>query len=264
METKMTMQANIYIIIPVLEYNSQELDKFLYNNQFLLKIPKVKILIKTTKQAAISNEYIINVHQPDSSIYQAWNQSISELISFEHKYNFYAIFCGLDDVLMENFFTKAQAFMSAKPDIIFGNIEVLVDNNIKFLKSNPYSSMLKNSEKKKWDIFHPGMFMNGRLFQQFSFDENYQLAADFKFFVEVSNRLDFTNQYIGETQALINLNGISNKPNARSTYLRELEKIASECDVEIVGFNTLLEIIKMKILSSWCGDYIRRIYWALK
>lgn len=254
----------IYIVVPMLEYCSQKLEDFLHNHQFLMHNANIKLLLKTIEPIPINDDFIINVHQSDTSIYQAWNQSIAKLRSLEPSSNFFVIFCGIDDILMQDFFVKAEPKLSSNLDIVFGNIEIIIDRSIKFRKSNPNSSMLKNSKIKKWDIFHPGMFMNGRLFQDFAFDETFKLAADFKFFVELSNGTDLSCQYLDETQSLININGISNQPASKLTYIKELDKIAEDCGILIIGFNKYLEKFKMIILSSHFGSYIRRLYWTFK
>jgi hypothetical protein len=257
-------QPNIYIIIPVLNYSDQELNDYLCKHQFISELRNVKIFLKTKKPVTVNNKLVINYSQPDNSIYQAWNQCIKQLSLLQDGHEYYAIFCGIDDILSEKFFKEAYSCLNFEPDIIFGDIEVAIYSKIRRKFSNPNSTMLRRSKHKTWDIYHPGMFMHSRVFQNLRFDEKYKLAGDFKFFTEIGNSVNLRCHYIKTAQSKINLNGISNKTDARLTYLKELEAIEHECDVSVRGFNRLLEKIKLMVLTSRFGGTFRKIYWAIK
>ena len=262
--SNLTAQPNIYIVIPVLDYNDRELNDFLCKHQFIFELRNVKIFLKTTKPVTVYNKIVINYSQPDTSIYQAWNQCIEQLSLLQEGHEYYVIFCGIDDILNERFFMEAYSCLNFEPDIIFGDIEVAIYSKIRRKVSNPRSTMLRRSKHKAWDIYHPGMFMHSRVFQNLRFDEKYKLAGDFKFFTEMGNSVNLRCHYLNISQSMININGISNKLDARLTYIKELKAIEHDCDVNVRGFNELLEKIKLMVLTSRFGGMFRKIYWAIK
>jgi len=254
----------IYIVLPLLDYREHLVTDFLTKNNFLLNLSDVKIFLKTTEKIIINHSKIISYAEPDKSIYDAWNQSVTQLNIIQKGQPYFVAFCGIDDVLNEQFLSNAQLKLASDIDILFGDIVVNVNNKLKYKHANPNSTMLTSSKNKSWDIYHPGMVMSSKLFNEFSFDIDYSLAADFKFFTEISNRLNLKTCHLRFSQAVININGISNQPNARKIYFSELRRIERECDIDVTGFNWAIENLKLKILKSPIGGFVRNIYWAMK
>jgi len=258
------LNIKIYIILPVLTFNHEDFENFLKANQFIRDNKNISIFLKVKRPISLSAPNLIIHVQEDNSIYQAWNQSILEINRKEKNKNFYTIFCGIDDILNKDFIAESQKMFDSSYDIIFGNIIIDVHNNKKKKYANPNSSMFYNSKQKVWDIYHPGMLMNSRIFGETIFDEKYKLAADFKFFAWVSNNFKIKSKYIPLSQATININGISNRNNARQIYFKELKKIEEELNIKISGFNRFLEYTKLLVLRSPFADLIRRFYWSVK
>lgn len=258
------MNTKIYIILPVLTFNYEDFENFLKANQFIRNSKNISIFLKVKRPISLSAPNLTIHIQDDNSIYEAWNQSIMEIRRKEKNKIFYITFCGIDDILNKNFIAECQKMFDSSYDVIFGNIIIFVKNKKHKKYANPNSSMFYNSKKKIWDIYHPGMLMNSRLFGKTLFDEEYKLAADFKFFAYVSNNLKIKSKYIPLSQATININGISNINNAREIYFKEFKKIEEELNINISGFNRFLEYAKLLILRSPFADLIKSLYWSLK
>ena len=258
------MPTKIYIVVPVLTFNQSSFNKFINTNLFINNNKDISIFLKVKTPISYTDPNVTIHVQDDNSIYEAWNQSIIEISRKEKDNRFYIAFCGIDDVLNGNFMTKGQQILDSRYDIIFGDIIVDIRNNKHKKYANPNSSMLRNSKEKCWDIFHPGMLMNSRLFDQMLFDLKYKLSADFKFFAWASNNIQIRSKYIPLSQCTININGISNRNNARETYLQEFRKIENELKIKVSGYNWFIEYTKLLILKSPFANVIRTLYWSLK
>lgn len=252
----------IYVIVPLIEANQILVDIFLKNNNFLLDYKNVEIVFKCSNSALKSkNKSVKILIIKDNSIYQAWNQAIEYINKFDHSYKYF-IFLGYDDVINENFFIKANKEINNNFDIIYGNY--LIDTTHKkkiFKKSNPSSSIFKNLPKKKWDICHAGIFMNGNLFKNLTFHEEYKLGGDIEFFIKSTQQKTLNACYIDEIQITINLLGISNSFSAKLTYLDEIKKMEDQYNVKVIGYSKIIELLKFVILKSIIGKYLRKIWW---
>lgn len=258
-------ETNIYVIVPVFKFDENHLEWFSNENKFLFDLENVFVFLKLNGQVYEGEHPRLLIHsQFDNSIYEAWNQSINAIMAIEREKSFYTIFCGIDDSLNPDFFMKALIKTRSKPDIIFGNIDIGIGHKIVKKLANPGSTMLDETRLKSWDIFHPGMFMNSTLFNLCAFDETYQLAADFKFFAEISLKKPLKKHFVNLSQATINLDGISNKPEARAVYFKELKRIESDLQIKVSGFIKVVEHAKLILLKTGVGRIFRKLYWAAK
>ena len=253
-----------YIIIPILNATNEHISSFIDRNYFIRKHKNINLFVKTTNQIDYEDPQVIIHTQNDNSIYEAWNQSVKQLQLLNLDDDYLVTFCGYDEILSEEFFNCVNEIGNNEDDIVFGDVLLSASGKKIELKANEKSSMLQKSNTKIWDIFHPGLFMHSRLFRIYLFDEKYRLAADFKFFAQVSNEVALKTRYIPINQALINIGGISNDLGARKVYFRELKIIESELNIKVKGFSRLVEYIKLMLLSSHFGNFLRSIYWKLR
>lgn len=253
-----------FIIIPILNATKEHISSFIVRNSFIRKHKNIILFVKTTNQIAYDDLQVIIHTQNDGSIYEAWNQSVTQLRQFNVDDDYLVTFCGYDEILSEEFFDRVNELENNEDDIVFGDVLLSAAGKEIELKANEKSSMLRKSNTKIWDIFHPGLFMHSRLFKNYLFDDKYQLAADFKFFAQVSNEVALKTRYIPINQALINMDGISNDVGARKVYFHELKTIERELNIKVKGFSRSIEYIKLILLSSHFGKFLRLIYWKLK
>jgi glycosyltransferase involved in cell wall biosynthesis len=159
----------------------------------------------TVEKVELYREHITYfVSEPDGGIYQAINKGISfasnPLVGLIH--------CG--DYYKKNALkTVYDEFLKTKPDVIYGNIEVIEKVGNKVISRFPTANhkLLRN----KMSVFHPSTFISLKAYKEFGlYNISYRSAADYEFLLRL-----FINGcvffYIPQVLAVFRAEGLSSK-----------------------------------------------------
>jgi len=143
------------------------------------------------------------VSEKDTGIYNAMNKGI-KLCSGD-----YISFINADDWYKEEIFTKiVDKLSSEKPDYIVGNV-VMLDENDKYLKTLAVDF---NIYKRFMPFGHPGLFVKKDIVQNFKFNEEYKIVADYDFCIKlIEEKLSY--KCLPYDIAYFRIGGVSNTLN---------------------------------------------------
>ena len=261
---------NIWLIIPLLNDQNQELVAFIDRHMFFLNSGG-NILFKVSgfldKSIAsclnIESRSIILIQKQDSSLYDAWNQSFQYLDGVNIDPNSYIAFLGLDDVLCSRFCDKVVIIISADVDFIYGDIYSRLGE--RYRKGVPATQPLLFNKETTYvfDVFHPGMMNRWGTISNFKFNSKFQLAADLDFYIRISKSKEINSKYIDTIQSIVGADGVSNAITSKNIYKKEWEIIERDLDV-----NILTKSIRMIFLTNISGftmfyRVFRKLYWTL-
>lgn len=191
-----------------------------YNNKEGLKRTIISVINQTFKQFEyividgdstdgskdiISNykdSFSYSVSEPDKGIYNAMNKGIKVAKGD------YLLFLNSGDHFYSNeslSFFKPFLLKNNIKDILYGNI--LVKSQKEFIKT--YPEKLTFSYFVKDTLPHPGSLINKKCFNHFLYDEDLQIASDWKFFMLGICKKSFSYFYINHVVSTFYLDGIS-------------------------------------------------------
>lgn len=142
------------------------------------------------------------VSEPDQGIYHAMNKGIKIAKGA------YLLFLNSGDHFYSNeslSFFKPYLLKNDMKDILYGNI--LVKSQKEFIKT--YPEKLTFSYFVKDTLPHPGSLINKKCFNHCLYDEDLQIASDWKFFMLGICKYKFTYQYINRVITTFHQDGIS-------------------------------------------------------
>ena len=165
------------------------------------------------------------VSEPDKGIYNAMNKGVLQAKGS------YLQFLNSGDWLVNNniFFEVFNDPINV--DILYGSINQVLDNGV-FKRLDPLIeekfSMANFNSNTHATILHPATFIRRKLFDVGGYDENYEIIADVKFFIE---KIIFDNCTILQLPLVIanfNMEGLSSNPIYWSKTIDERGRIYRE------------------------------------
>lgn len=254
------------IVVPILPKDEIHLILFLNKHSWIKKYNGT-LLVKSQIGLSISSKKMISSYnyflfeKNDSSLYDAWNQSIDYLLNIKINKNFYLTFLGLDDEINIEFilFNKKQIEL-CNYDFIYGNAISIFNNKQRLIKlcSKP---KLFSRGPFQYDIVNPGMLNRWSTIKEFKFNTNYSLAADLDFYIRIALVREVKFLFTTIIQSKIGSDGISQTPKSNHIYKIEEEKISKELNVIIISDK--YRSIFLRTLSSFPNayTYLRNLYW---
>ena len=264
----MERYVNIWLIVPLLCSQEHELLIFIKRHSVFFNnggraILKVSGSLENKPTKLLQDENIHLIQKPDSSLYEAWNQSLDYLESIKIKADSYVAFLGLDDTICYKFCDVATRFSGLDIDFIYGDIYSELGQRFRRGRPALQPLLFNNYNEYVFDVFHPGMMNRWKSISSFRFDESFQLAADLDFYIRVSKSQNINSQYIGIIQAIVGADGISNSVVAKYIYMREWVLIENKLGVKILKKSTrttwLIRLSSVPIVYN----IVRKIYWGI-
>lgn len=165
------------------------------------------------------------ISEPDNGIYNAMNKGIlqakGEYIQFLNSGDWL-----VDETILSKVFEEPR-----KADILYGNIYETLPNGMKKMRA-PLTgddlSLANFNSNTHPTIQHPATFIHNSLFKKGLYDENYEIIADIKFFVDKIIIQNCSVEYIPFPIACFNLDGISSNPINWAKTIEERARIFSE------------------------------------
>jgi glycosyltransferase involved in cell wall biosynthesis len=179
------------------------------------------------------------ISEKDQGIYHAMNKGI-DACNGEFIY-----FIGSDDVFYsEDTINKIKnSLQNNRPDLILGNIKYYNGLTIK----PRFNSLLVLHNS----IHHQGTFYNRKLFEEFRFDENYRIIADYE--LNLRCYINKSSLKIIKTDLIIALcskEGLSH--SSSNLFLKETNEIRSKYfNVFTNYFLNFLLLFKLKLINSF-------------
>jgi glycosyltransferase involved in cell wall biosynthesis len=205
----------------------------------------------TDSTIEIVNKYMdyvdLFISEPDYGIYHAMNKSLlfckGQWVNFMNVGDYFYNNSVISDIFNEN--------LNLNSDIIYGNHQVLYSNSI----VNKYPSNLKYLWKGM-TIQHQSIFVSQKVYKKFSFNINYQFAADFDLIFRCKN-YGYKFFYYPKFFSIISANGFSER-NSYLTYL-EFKEISLGYDFNIFHRIFFAILLPYRKIIFFTRIYIRRL-----
>lgn len=167
---------------------------------------------------SLSDPRIRWVSEPDSGIYDAWNKGI------ERASGRWLMFLGADDRPGDGWLETCAA--APDVDLVYGELEILDAKGAHLGKAvtGPWDEVRRDL-KRRMVLPHPGLAHARRLFSIRRFEPSFRIAGDFQFLAG-ANPCTAERKYI--TQAIVQLGGVSNRPDRVELAYRESLMIVQE------------------------------------
>ena len=192
------------------------------------------------------------IHQPDSGIYEAWNQALS------HCDGRWIYFMGADDLFAENFpFNDLMDELrkQAKP---------VISIPVKYV-FNTYSSVsaidIKNFRKHiryKNPFHHQGIFHQSDILKEIGFDTSFRISGDFNTLLKMT-KSDPDNIVCLKLPPMVEMHsgGISTMISTNFDRLKERAKVRKNNNIStkysVVFLSYIAAAVKV-LLSKFIGD----------
>lgn len=159
------------------------------------------------------------ISEPDSGIYNAMNKGI-KMATGE-----YCLFLNSGDYLVDQNVLNNSISLSLKTSIVAGKLQVNLKNG-KFGVVTPDKQISLNTFYRQ-SLPHQSTFIQTKLFEKYNFyDENYSLAADWKFFFDT---LFLNNETYSTIDVIIaNYQGAGESDKHHNEYQKQLCNYLSE------------------------------------
>ncbi|UKT63249.1 glycosyltransferase family 2 protein [Pedobacter mucosus] len=177
------------------------------------------------------------ISEPDEGIYDAMNKGINSAKGS------YLFFLGADDTFFnkETLHNIAKILINKKPDLLIGLIKY--DTGRLFNSCFGFKTLLHNT------IHHQGSFYNKTLFNDFRFDINYKLIADYELNLKIY--LNRNNYHIIFTKYIISLCGEGGESR---TQLNNAYRETNQIRDKLLGRKSIVYkvLYKIKFLLGRC------------
>lgn len=197
--------------------------------------------------------------EQDKGIYDAWNKGI------KYATGDYINFVGSDDAIYSNdTIEKIALYLDDNVDVLAGNVmRVNEKSGFEFLQNNNH--LLRKESYKGGCIVTQGTFIKRSLYDKYKFDTSYEVAADYKFFLQYYYDKSIKIKFVDDIIQYFSDGGIS---SADLDFVRnEDNRIYKE-----LGLNELINChlksrevdpkYKVKAICKKIGifDFIQRVY----
>jgi len=149
------------------------------------------------------------ISEPDNGIYDAMNKGIS-LSTGEFIY-----FLGADDVLTNNTVIKnIVCNIETTYEIYYGNVIFKTSHSV-------YDGKFSQLKIVNRNISHQSIFYPRVVFDEFLFDLNYPILADYNLNLQLFNHTRFKFKYVPLVVAIFNDNGVSGSRTLDSNFEKD-------------------------------------------
>ena len=208
------MPKPLFSIVTV-SFNSQEtiLDTFnSIRNQDYKNIEYIVVdggsKDKTLEIINENNDIISNwVSEPDKGIYDAMNKGIKMSTG-----EFVAIL-NSDDVYYDNNVVSkvVNHFTENNCDIVYGNLNYVEQYNLEKIVRKWRCNEYKEVFLKGWHPAHPSFFVRKKLYENFGFDLDFKIAADFEIMFRFMEIHKMNSSYLNQVLVKMRTGGESNQ-----------------------------------------------------
>ena len=270
MTLKSNMFSNIWLIVPFTPSVCAALPSFLEKHHWFCTTGG-NILFKSSASIDHKTASIIEsagctlVQTEDTGIYEAWNQAM-EILENQHLHeDAYVAFLGVDDEINEEFCLSVArvAKQSGKPDFIFGDARYRLHGKCK-TRPSPAKPRLFGKNDYLFDIPHPGLMNRWGTIRPFRFDLSYRLAADFDFYIAITQNTHVTYQKIQAVQVIIGAGGMSNSLEALDIYPREWSQISARRKVHLAVPKLKIALFRKIARFPMVFHLLRRMAWKVR
>ncbi|HXG28350.1 MAG TPA: glycosyltransferase [Nevskiales bacterium] len=169
----------------------------------------------------------------DSGLYDAWNRLVDRVWD---RYD-YLCFLGIDDRLGSEVPARLRALGTSlaaadgRPDLLYGDLVMLRGDTWRYLKAGHYPSLTLQALRRNV-LPHPGLWHRARLFERLRFDRKLRVVADYKLLLEAARMHGALRvQHLNCVQAVVGVEGLSNREGQLGVVQRELRELGRDFDV---------------------------------
>lgn len=220
----------IVFILPVLNPTIASIESFVNEHMWIGELGH-KLIIKISDSDSVGLTSILKakcdfcyvLSMSDSSIYEAWNQSLNLLLMNREFESTCAVsFIGLNDRLDSDFYISAEKEIKQGAKLVYGY--VVDDNSFRLLDPENASEWLFDKKTVALMFPHPGSLNAVSLFKSFHFDIKFRLAGDLDFYLHHICQGSISKKdviFVNKRQARLGIGGVSNSFSSLGIYVRE-------------------------------------------
>lgn len=176
------------------------------------------------------------ISEPDSGIYDALNKGVrianGDIICILHSDDFFNSKHALEKIV--------HTFQNHSVNGVYSDLNYVSKNDtskvVRKWKSGSYS---KGKIKNGWMPPHPSLFLRTSIAKRYIYDINYNISADYDFFLRIKNDPKFNLFYLPEVLICMRTGGKSNK-SFSNILLKMKEDYRAIIQNNAGGFKTLL------------------------
>ena len=152
------------------------------------------------------------------------------------------------------FLDKYTSNITPATDVLYSNLNVCANGNVKFASGKSSLSVL-NNVVFGWLPPHPSYLIRADLLKQHLFDETYRISGDYDWFIRVVHKYKVTFSYVPDTSVSFTTGGIStNFKNQFTSLFEDFRTVRDNMGYEYI-FVPILKKIRKFPRKVWeiCG-----------